>query len=62
MKTQNSKTQIQTTLTKADLSKITGGNSSPEDENATSAHQRISDVAPILIGGILIGAAAQVAK
>ncbi|WP_240732552.1 MULTISPECIES: TrbC/VirB2 family protein [Dyella] len=26
------------------------------------AHKRISDVAPILIGGMLIGAAAQVAK
>lgn len=64
MKTQNSKTQIQGALTKADLSKIMGGNSSPvtEEENVTSAHQRISDVAPILIGGVLIGAAAQIAK
>ena len=26
------------------------------------AHKRISDVAPILIGGFLIGAAAQIAK
>ena len=26
------------------------------------AHKRISDVAPILIGGVLIGAAAQIAK
>lgn len=62
MKTQKSKTQIQTTLTKADLSKIMGGNSNPVTENETSAHQRISDVAPILIGGLLIGAAAQIAK
>ncbi|WP_342327580.1 hypothetical protein [Pedobacter sp. FW305-3-2-15-E-R2A2] len=62
MKTQHSKTQIQGALTKADLSKIMGGNSNPEDENETSAHKRISDVAPILIGGVLIGAAAQVAK
>lgn len=64
MKTQNSKTQIQDTLTKADLAKILGGNSNPvaEDENATSAHKRISDIAPILIGGVLIGAAAQIAK
>lgn len=56
MKTQDSK--IQTTLTKADLSKIIGGNSNPvtEEENATSAEQRTGDVAPILIGGVLIGA------
>jgi len=26
------------------------------------AHKRISDVAPILIGGVLIGAAGQIAK
>lgn len=56
MKTQDSKTQIQVVLTKADLSKIMGGNSTPEEENATSAAQRTGDVAPILIGGVLIGA------
>ncbi|WP_199757161.1 hypothetical protein [Pedobacter sp. KBW06] len=64
MKTPHAKIQIQAVLTKADLSKIMGGNSEPgaEDENAAAAHKRISDVAPILIGGVLIGAAAQIAK
>lgn len=64
MKTPHAKIQIQAVLTKADLSKIMGGNSVPgaEDENAVAAHKRISDVAPILIGGVLIGAAAQIAK
>lgn len=56
MKTQDAKTQIQGALTKADLSKIIGGNSNPEEENVTPAEQRTGDVAPILIGGVLIGA------